>query len=246
MTTVAQHDAPAAPDSLPARPPLVALDMAGTTIADDGAVIAAFEAAARALGLQPGTVEWDDAIRYVVDTMGQSKIVVFRHVFGSESRAREANDAFERSYAEAITEIGVTPIPGAADAIETLRTAGTRVVLTTGFSAETQRKIIDAVGWADVVDAVYCPADAGGRGRPFPDMILRAALDSAVDDVREIVVLGDTASDMLSGLRSGARRVLGVRTGAHDEKQLLEAGASAVLDSVAQLPGWLADGGARS
>jgi phosphoglycolate phosphatase-like HAD superfamily hydrolase len=67
-------------------------------------------------------------------------------------------------------------------------------------------------------------------------MILTAVLRLAVTDVAHVVVVGDTASDMLSGRRSGARWVVGVLSGADDRERLVGAGATHVLDSVADLP----------
>ncbi|WP_026002785.1 phosphonatase-like hydrolase [Rhodococcus sp. R1101] len=214
---------------------LAVLDMAGTTVADDGLVVRAFDEAATAVGLPESGPERDDARRYVLDTMGQSKIVVFRALFGSDERARIANDAFERAYERFVDAGDVTAIPGAEKTITQLREAGVKVALTTGFSRSTQDRLLDALGWRDLADIALTPADAG-RGRPYPDMILTALLRTGTDDVREIAVVGDTAGDVLSGLRSGASVVAGTRTGAHDEATLREAGATHVLDSIAALP----------
>ncbi|MFX1759747.1 phosphonatase-like hydrolase [Rhodococcus sp. As11] len=214
---------------------LAVLDMAGTTVADDGLVVRAFDEAATAVGLPESGPERDDARRYVLDTMGQSKIVVFRALFGSDERARIANDAFERAYERFVDAGDVAPIPGAEKTITQLREAGVKVALTTGFSRSTQDRLLDALGWRDLADIALTPADAG-RGRPYPDMILTALLRTGTDDVREIAVVGDTAGDMLSGLRSGASVVAGTRTGAHDEATLREAGATHVLDSIVALP----------
>ena len=82
---------------------------------------------------------------------------------------------------------------------------------------------------------MICPEEAG-RGRPYPDMILTAMLRLEIDDVRSVVVVGDTAADIESGLRSGAGMVVGVQTGADDEARLLSAGATHVLASIVQLP----------
>ena len=73
---------------------LACLDMAGTTVRDDGAVIAAFLAALRAAPVPEGT-ELDAAMEYARTTMGQSKIEVFRSLLGDERRAQAANRAFE-------------------------------------------------------------------------------------------------------------------------------------------------------
>ncbi|MFJ7587991.1 phosphonatase-like hydrolase [Streptomyces sp. NPDC097617] len=219
------------------RRKLVVLDMAGTTVADGGLVERAFERAAERTGVEPGTPDHAEKRQYVLDTMGESKISVFRHLFGTEELARRANTAFEEAYGELVDGGLVTPLPGARAAIDRLRADGRTVVLTTGFARVTQDAILDALGWQDLADLTLCPADAGGRGRPFPDMVLTAFLRTgAVDDVSDIVVAGDTAFDMLSGHRAGAGIVAGVLTGAHDRAALTEHGATHVLGSVAELP----------
>lgn len=225
---------------------LVVLDMAGTTVADGGLVERAFERAAERLGVEPGTPGHAAKLRYVRDTMGESKISVFRHLFGSEELAQRANSAFEEAYGELVDGGLVAPVEGARAAIEELRASGRTVVLTTGFARVTQDAILDALGWQGLADLTLCPADAGGRGRPYPDMVLAAFLRTgAASDVREIVVAGDTAYDMLSGRRAGAGLVAGVLTGAHDRAALTGHGATHVLASIAALPALLDQGSGR-
>ncbi|MFG2968522.1 MULTISPECIES: phosphonatase-like hydrolase [unclassified Streptomyces] len=215
---------------------LVVLDMAGTTVADGGLVEQAFTAAARHLDADP-----EQMIDYVRATMGESKISVFRHLFGEEAKAQEANKAFEAAYAELVDGGRVHALPGARETIETLQAQGRTVVLTTGFARATQDAILAALGWQDLVPLTLCPADAGGRGRPYPDMVLTAFLRTrAADDVRQVAVVGDTSYDMLTGVRAGAGLVAGVLTGAHGADALRGAGATHVLESVDRLPGVLA------
>ena len=212
---------------------LAVLDMAGTTVADDGLVLRAFSAAAEAGGLPAEGPEADAARQYVLDTMGQSKIVVFRAIFGDEDRAQAANAAFETTYDSLIDQGLAEPIPGAEKAITTLREAGIKVALTTGFSRSTQDKLLVALGWETLADLTLSPAEAG-RGRPYPDLILTALLKLSIDDVHQIAVLGDTSNDVLSGIRSGASIVAGTLTGAHDEQQLRDAGATHIVPSVTE------------
>lgn len=212
---------------------LAVLDMAGTTVADDGLVLRAFAAAAEAGGLPAEGPEADAARQYVLDTMGQSKIVVFRAIFGDEDRAQAANAAFETTYDSLIDQGLAEPIPGAEKAITTLREAGIKVALTTGFSRSTQNKLLVALGWKTLADLTLSPAEAG-RGRPYPDLILTALLKLSIDDVHQIAVLGDTSNDVLSGIRSGASVVAGTLTGAHDEQQLRDAGATHIVPSVTE------------
>ncbi|MER0242349.1 phosphonatase-like hydrolase [Streptomyces sp. HSW2009] len=233
--------APAASSTAERAVKLVVLDMAGTTVADDGLVERAFGAAAQELGVTPGSPEHAEQLGYVRATMGESKISVFRHLYGTEERAQRANTAFEAAYAELVDAGHCAPVPGAREAIEELTAQGRTVVLSTGFARPTQDAIIAALGWQDLVALTLCPADAGGRGRPYPDMVLAALLRTpAADGVQQIAVAGDTAYDMLSGSRSGAALVAGVLTGAHRADQLHAAGATDVLPSVAALPALIA------
>ncbi|MFD7953664.1 phosphonatase-like hydrolase [Streptomyces ardesiacus] len=232
------------PTASPTGIRLVVLDMAGTTVADGGLVERAFDTAARELGVEPGTPDHTEKLAYVRATMGESKISVFRHLFGDEERARRANSAFEQAYGALVDDGLVAPVPGAREAVEELTADGRTVVLTTGFARVTQDALLDALGWRDLVPLTLCPADAGGRGRPFPDMVLTAFLRTgAADGVRQVAVVGDTSYDVLSGIRAGAGLVAGVRTGAHGDDALREAGAHHVLDSVGALPALLRGAG---
>ncbi|MFB7184151.1 phosphonatase-like hydrolase [Streptomyces sp. NPDC056230] len=220
---------------------LIVLDMAGTTVADGGLVEQAFSVAAERLGVEPGSADHAEKLDYVRATMGESKISVFRHLFGDEDRAQRANTAFEEAYGELVDGGRIAPVPGAREAIERLRAEGRTVVLSTGFARTTQDAILAALGWQDLVALTLCPADAGGRGRPYPDMVLAAFLRTgAVDGVQQVVVAGDTSYDMLSGVRSGAGIVAGVLTGAHDKDLLTRHGATHVLGSVVELPDLIA------
>lgn len=221
---------------------LVALDMAGTTVADGGAVEEAFQRALDAVGLTAGDLK-DDPAGYIRRTMGQSKITVFTELLGGDRhRAEQANVAFEDAFDQAVDRGEVLPMPGAESALASLRQAGMRICLTTGFSPATRDRIIAALGWEGAVDLALSPADAG-RGRPWPDMILTAVLRLRIDDVAEVAVVGDTTSDLLAGTRSGAYWVIGVLSGAHTREELSRAPHTHLIDSVAELPGLLLAGG---
>ena len=210
---------------------LAVIDMAGTTVADDGLVVEAFDAAATAVGMPDAGPEREQARQYVLDTMGQSKIVVFRALFRDEGLAQRANAAFEDAYAALIADGRAVPIPGAAESLSRLRDGGIRVALTTGFSPDTQAKLIAALGWHDLADLVLAPGP-GVRGRPYPDLILTALLRLGADSVHAVAALGDTANDIESALRAGCSVAAGTLTGAHNERQLVAAGATHVVSSV--------------
>jgi phosphoglycolate phosphatase len=214
---------------------LAVLDLAGTTVRDDGAVEAAFVAALDDVGAGPGTDGFAGRLGALRAEMGRSKIEVFRELLGDDPAARRANAAFEAAYAAGLAAGGAEPIAGAVEAMATLRAAGVLVALTTGFSAGTLDLLLDTLGWRDRVDLALTPGP-GVRGRPHPDLVLSAVLRLGVDDVRAVAVAGDTVNDLLAGTRAGASVVAGVLTGAHGRAELAAAPHTHLLESVAELP----------
>ena len=235
MTTPATDPAPASPPETRPEIRLAVLDMAGTTVRDGGIVESSFLLALESVGIPRDDPAMPGRLAYVQATMGQSKIEVFRGLLDDEDLAQRATRGFEAAIAETVRAGGVSALPGAEDTFETLRSAGVRICLTTGFAPETQQLIIDALGWGDVVDLTLAPGP-GLRGRPYPDLALHALMRLGLDDVRSIAVSGDTANDLLAGWRAGAGVVAGVLTGAHGRAELEAAPHTHVLDTIADLP----------
>ena len=80
---------------------------------------------------------------------------------------------------------------------------------------------------------MLAPGD-GVRGRPYPDLVLTALMRLEIDSVYNVAVLGDTSSDIESALRAGAAVAAGALTGAHNEQQLRDAGATHVVNDVTE------------
>jgi phosphonatase-like hydrolase len=213
---------------------MVAFDVAGTVLNDDGLVIAAFKAAFERTQSDLWPTHGAQWTQYALDTMGQSKIDVFTELLGDADKAYQANIAFEESYVSEIAKVGAVAIPGAEEIFTFLRSQGIAVTLTTGFSRSTLDTLITDLGWSELIDVSVTPSEAG-RGRPHPDMLQRAATTVGIANPASVIVLGDTASDMKSGVAFGAGQIIGVLTGAHKEATLLDAGATTVVNSVADL-----------
>ena len=219
---------------------LACLDMAGTTVRDDGAVEVAFAAALEAVGVTPGSPRHAEATRVVRETMGWSKADVFARLLHPADAPR-ANAAFAAAYEALVAAGSVTALPGALDVIRALRASGVKVCLTTGFAPSTRDALLAALGWEREIDLALSPADVG-RGRPAPDMVLGAMARLGVADPSAVVVVGDTVSDLEAGTAAGAGAVVGVLSGAHDEAQLAAAPHTAILRDVTWLLGLLEHG----
>lgn len=218
---------------------LAFIDMSGTSFQDGGIMERAFTRTVERLGIDIASQRYTGMLGFVRDTLGQSKVRVFQHLFEDEpALAAEASREFERQFDDLLRTDAVTPVPGAEEVIQGLQAAGLKVVLATSYNRHSQNQILEHLGWMGLADLSLCPSDAG-RGRPYPDMILTALLALDLADVREVLVVGDTAADMLSGRRAGSRANVGVLTGAHQQDSLVAAGADAIVDSIRDIPGLL-------
>ena len=117
------------------------LDMAGTTVrrrhGDRGVHLGH-------RGAEPRARAFDQAMKDVRPSMGQSKIEVFRRILGDERAAQETNEAFEDHYAAAVRRR--VAACRARRSVQALRDARVWVCLATGFSPATRDAIIS--GWA--------------------------------------------------------------------------------------------------
>ncbi|MGP0031325.1 MAG: HAD family hydrolase [Acidimicrobiales bacterium] len=212
---------------------LVCLDMAGTTVRDDGVVDEAFTVALHSVGVDLASPRFASARRYVHDTMGRSKADVFAGLLGPE-QAEAATAAFARAYEQRVARGGVSALPGALEVLVALRRAAVKVCLTTGFAPSTRDALIAALGWSSHIDLALSPSDCG-RGRPEPDMIFGAMERLGVADAAAVAVVGDTVSDLASGTAAGARAVIGVLSGAHDAATLSRVPHTALIVDVTHL-----------
>jgi phosphonatase-like hydrolase len=216
---------------------LACLDMAGTTVRDDGVVDQAFTTALTAAGVDQDSPRFESARQYVLETMGRSKADVFAHLLGPTEAARATAD-FARAYEEIVASGGVSAMPGALTVIDALRERGVKVCLTTGFAVTTRDALIAALDWSTHIDLALSPSDCG-RGRPAPDMIFGAMARLGIGDAAAVAVVGDTTSDLEAGTNAGAGAVIGVLSGAHEKSTLSGAPHTALMTDITEFIGVL-------
>jgi phosphoglycolate phosphatase len=113
-------------------------------------------------------------------------------------------------------------MPGAAESIEAVRSAGERAVIVTAKHATSVKPSLAAVGLE--ADAVFSHVHG-----PQKAAVL-ARLGAAA-------YIGDTPDDMSAG-RAAASVAVGVPTGSFSQAQLDAAGADVVLGSLLEFPAW--------
>jgi len=191
---------------------LVALDMAGTTIQEHGAV---YEVLREVVG-QEDVGRW----------MGADKREAIAALAGPDADVEPLYHEFVARLAERYRERPPVPIAGVVEALATLRDRGVRVALTTGFGRDVAEPLLESLGWTvgerGTVDAVVC-ADEVAAGRPAPYLVFHAMERTAVRRVDRVLVAGDTVADLEAGTNAGARFVVGVGTGGSTLDQLAHA-----------------------
>jgi phosphoglycolate phosphatase len=226
---------------------LVCCGLVGTMVVDghdqESMVERAFAEAIATQGVVAGTSDFARCMAQVSRGRGRSTSEVFDSLFpGNQARAQAAGIAFERSYRSAVGRSGLAAMPGAEEAIDKLAGSGIRVCLVTGLPRVTLHMILDTLRWRGHGQLALCPDDAP-RAFPWPDLVLTALLRLGADDVRDIAVASGTEHGVAAGRRAGAQIVAGVRTGPHTPARMRAAGATDLIESVAELPDLVASRG---
>lgn len=142
-----------------------------------------------------------------------------------EEHGEDIRSAEKGLYGEMIDEVEL--MQGARDLIVDLKKRGHSVVLASSAKLDEVDHYLELLQCRDIVDAWTTSADVEAT-KPEPDLV-RAALDRAEHD--EAVMVGDSSWDCEAAKRAGIETIA-VLTGGFSEQELLDAGASAVLESV--------------
>jgi phosphoglycolate phosphatase len=215
---------------------LVCCDLIGGAAIDGTALERAFAEAIATQGVVTGTKAYVRSMVQFDRTRGWPPADVMHSLFPEDPiRAEAANLAFERSYLTTVDRFGVGPLSGAEDALTKLAAGGTKICLVAGMSRQAMSLLLERLGWWQRADLVLC-ADDVARGFPWPDLLLTALLRLRTGDVRAIAVATASESGVLAAQRAGARTIIGILSGVHDKARLRRAGATHLLDDMAELP----------
>ena len=217
---------------------LVVFDMAGTTVAEGGAVYRALRNSLAARGV----VVSDEALHQV---KGMDKREALRLLVEQTARPetfRPHLPAIENDFVNHLLEFyqtdpGVGEVPGASEVFQWLRQRGIRVALNTGFSRLIAQTLVDRLGWAaaGLIDASVT-SDEVEQGRPAPFMIDHLRNQLGIRERRWVAKIGDAPADLLEGAAAGCGLNLGVTCGSSTRTQLEGLPHDALLETIADLP----------
>jgi phosphonoacetaldehyde hydrolase len=247
---------------------LVIMDWAGTTV-DYGcfAPVYAFEKAFKEVGIVPTMEEIREPMGMLKKDHIRTMLAMRRiHELWLAQNGKEPDepdveriyDIFEKKLMEGLAEY-TDPKEGCLECMDKLREHGIRIGSTTGYThamMDVVEKEAAAKGYHP--DLLVTPEDVDGNGRPKPYMIFRNMQLLQAEDIRKVMKVGDTASDMKEGKNAGVYTVgvlegssaLGMSqeefeglTGQEQQKELdrakkilMGAGADRVIRSLKELP----------
>ncbi len=211
---------------------LVVCDMAGTTVKDSGEVARAFSAALADHGIEASAAQIS-AVRGASKREAIATLVAPK--YGKDNARVEAVYADFKKHLQRVFTREAEPVAGAVETFAWLRERGIKLALNTGFDRDITTLLIDALGWRDVADAVISGDDVA-QGRPAPYMIFRAMEATGTVDVRHVLNVGDTVSDLQAAHNAGVGLSVGVLSGAHTREQLARESHGYLIDNIGHLP----------
>jgi phosphoglycolate phosphatase len=214
---------------------LAVFDCDGTLADGQANICVAMERTFRAEGLPPPPRR---AIRRIV---GLSLVEAMRALLPQEEpdRHRQMAQSYKDIFSGMRTSGGLAEEPlfdGMIETLDRLRDDGWLLGIATGKSDRGLNHLLAAHGIADR----FVTLQTADRhpSKPDPAMLI-AAMDEAGAEPHMTAMIGDTSFDMMMARAAGARAV-GVAWGYHAAGDLTDAGAQAIVEAVADLPGMLA------
>ena len=225
---------------------LVVFDMAGNTVRDDDAVNTCLREALAGAHVEVNRAD-------VNEVMGLPKPVAIRRLIErqtangqpvSAAQVAALHDAFvQRMIHFYRTAPDLRPMPYAVEVFCQLKTAGVRVALDTGFSRPIVDAILARLDWtAGLLLDTTVTSDEVPRGRPHPDLVLKAMERTGVADPRLVAKVGDTPSDLQEGTAAGCGLVIGVANGTHTREELAAHPHTHLIGSLQELPALVLNG----
>jgi phosphonatase-like hydrolase len=228
----------------------IVFDMAGTTMKDNHEVELCFSEACKASGL----IVSDERILAI---QGWSKRYVFEVLWKEqigeqnpelEKKVEHSFQTFKKILEKYYRANLIEPTEGALEIFDYCRKHNIKIVLTTGFYREVTNIILEKLDWkkglntyhlaenGNAVIDLSITSDEVPNGRPWPDMVHKAMKMLGIEDPKELIVVGDTPSDLGIGKNSDALLTIGLTNGTHTKEQLEKHPHDLLLNTLKELP----------
>ena len=201
---------------------LVVFDLAGTTVRDNKDVHRMLKNAMKVFGVIISIEEANEV-------MGIPKPVAIKQLLEVKNYPDISPELINHIHVEFVEQMikfykndpGVGEKEGVSDTFRILKERGIKIAVDTGFDRQITDPLLARLGWKrdKLIDASVT-SDEVEHGRPFPYLIYKAMYLTGVTDVKKVIKVGDTPSDLQEGTSAGCQFVIGITSGAFSRAQL--------------------------
>ena len=229
---------------------MVVFDLSGTTVSDDNAVARSLYEAALEFDLKVDLADFEKTIGtnkihlyqfMIAKSQGEHVMIENLEKYHFSEHLDLAMKIFERYSVIMVSHYRqqVQAMPGAEAVFQWCHDQGIKVVTDTGFHRDVNTAIMDGLQWRErgLVDLALDVESTGGIGRPSPYLIYTAMMQLGIQSIHEVVKIGDTPADLLSGYNAGCVANIGVLSGANSRETLERYPHTHILQGVWELPG---------
>lgn len=210
---------------------LIVFDWDGTLMDSESRIVSCMQAAAADLSW---TIPGYDATKEIIG-LGLNEAVARLFPGRDAEEVQQLADQYRVHFLG--NQIpGSVLFDGAREIFSHLTDNGYFIAVATGKSRRGLKKEFESTGLGSLVHASRCADETFSK--PHPQMLLDILDQLGVTADRTLVV-GDTEYDIQMAVNAGAD-ALGVSYGVHDRARLLDNGALGCLDSLHEMPDWLA------
>lgn len=151
---------------------------------------------------------------------------------GDREAIREIGDRKEEIYRELLASGGLTPLPGVVDLVEELAAAGIPISLGSSTSRKNIEVCFRTTGLDRWFGDRYTGAEDVSRGKPAPDVFLKAA--RKIDRPPASCIVIEDAHVGVEAALAGGMKAIAVTT-THPRDTFENSGASRIVDSLEEL-----------
>jgi phosphoglycolate phosphatase len=162
--------------------------------------------------------------------------VLLEHFGLSGSQLEEAVEIFRQHYGDEGL-LNFTKYPGVDELLETMHGRGLQLCIATSKMATMAAKVVDRAGWSALFTFI---GGAEDTGRYRKEDVIRWTLHHVPHETRVLAMVGDRAADIL-GARTLGLEGIGVTWGYGEVRELVAAGASAIVSSPQEVLTAIAD-----
>lgn len=210
---------------------LLIFDWDGTLVDSEAQIVGAMQAAIIDLNLPPRA---DKEIGTLIG-LGLTDVLIRLYPELDQAMLMKLYDGYRtRFMAQGIQDAPL--FPGTDDALRKLHADGYRLAIATGKSRRGLDRSLELhTGVRDLISFSRTADETASKPNP---LMLRELLAETGFSAEQALMIGDTEYDMAMAKSIGMTGA-GVTCGVHDPERLLKTGATAVIETVRELPGWL-------